>query len=88
VRLEVLLFGPLRAWGDGRAIAIDVREGASVGDAREALAAELERLRPGGGARALLQRTVLATDDEVLEDDARLPAGVGRLAALPPVCGG
>ena len=85
--VEVMLFGPLRAFGDGRAVEIELRDGASVGEAREALVAALERLRPGAGVRALVARSVLATEHEVLADDSPVRSGTS-LAVLPPVCGG
>ena len=83
MKLEVKLFGPLRPFAPAGAIEIEVRDGATVGDAREALAGAL-----GAAARPLVARSALATEDEVLRDDAPLPGGTRSLAILPPVCGG
>ena len=88
MRLEVKLFGPLRPFGPSGAVAVELPEGARVRDAREAIIAVLERGTPGPSARALVSRSALATEDEVLPDDAALPAGTRSLAILPPVCGG
>jgi molybdopterin converting factor small subunit len=85
--IEVLLFGSLRELGDGRALRLDVPEGATVKAARAALAARLEAERPGRNARALVERAAFATEEDVLDDAAAVPAGVS-LAVLPPVCGG
>jgi molybdopterin converting factor small subunit len=86
MRLQVMLFGQLRTCAPGSAVEVEVADGARVGDAREALAALLAQASPS--ARTLVARSVLATDDEVLADDARLPADARTLALLPPVCGG
>jgi hypothetical protein len=86
MKLEVKLFGPLRPYVRG-SLQIELPDGARARDAREAIGAALDRAG-GGAARALLARSALGTDDEVLPDDAPLPSGVRSLAVLPPVCGG
>ena len=83
MRLDVSLFGPLRPSAPGSVVRLDLPEGASARDARAALAAAL-----GAAAAPLLERSVLATEEEVLAEDAPLPAGTRSLAILPPVCGG
>jgi molybdopterin converting factor small subunit len=88
MRLRVRLFGPLRAYADGSEVEIEVPAGARVRDAREALVAVLEAGRPGQNARALVSRSVLGSETDVLDNDSPLPAGTQALAALPPVCGG
>ena len=88
MRLSVKLFGPLRSYAAGSGVEVELPDGARVGDAREAIIALLERTNPGPAARALVRRSALATEDEVLPDDALLPAGARSLAILPPVCGG
>ncbi|MBI4424479.1 MAG: MoaD/ThiS family protein [Elusimicrobia bacterium] len=77
---RVELYGRLRDAGAGQAVELEVPPGAS---ARDVLAALARRL----GAGASLQGVALATDAAVLPPDAEVPAA-GRLAALPPVCGG
>lgn len=88
MKLSVKLFGPLRPYAPGSAVEVDLPAGARVGDAREAIIAVLERTTPGPAARALVSRSALATEDEVLPDDAPLPGDARSLAILPPVCGG
>ena len=78
---SVELYGRLREAGLGGRVTVEVARGAR---AREVLAAVAARL--GAGA-ALLDGAALATDREVLAPSRRVPAR-GRLAVLPPVCGG
>jgi molybdopterin converting factor small subunit len=88
MRLEVKLFGPLRPFATASGVEVEMPDGALVKDAREAIIAVLERAAPGPAARALVSRSVLATDDGVLAEDATLPDRARSLAVLPPVCGG
>lgn len=88
MRLELMLFGPLRPYASSGAIEVDLPDGATVGHAREVIAAVLERAIPGPATRALVARSALATEDEVLPEDAPIPSGTRSLAILPPVCGG
>ena len=78
---RIELYGRLRDAGLGDHVAVVLPPRAT---ARQALAA----LKSALGLRAaLLAGCALATDDSVLGPADVLPAG-GRLAALPPVCGG
>jgi molybdopterin converting factor small subunit len=86
--LEVKLFGPLRPFAPAGALRVELPEGALARDVRAAVLAALERDGPGRQVRAILSRSVLATEDEVLSDGAPLPAGTRSVAVLPPVCGG
>jgi molybdopterin synthase sulfur carrier subunit len=88
MKLSVKLFGPLRSYGAGSGVEVELPDGARVADAREAIIRALEQASPGPAARALVGRSALATEDEVLPDDAPLPADARSLAILPPVCGG
>ncbi len=83
MKVEVKLFGPLRPFATTATVGVELPDGALVRDAREAVAAAL-----GAAARPLVARSAIATEDEVLPDDAPLPAGARQLAVLPPVCGG
>jgi molybdopterin converting factor small subunit len=77
----VELYGRLREAAPEPALELELREGATAQDALEALRAAL-------GAKAkLLEGAALATEDAVLAGKDALPKE-GRLAALPPVCGG
>jgi hypothetical protein len=78
---RVELYGRLRDAGLGDHVAVALPPRAT---ARQALAA----LKTALGRRgALLTGCALATDDAVLGPSDILPRS-GRLAALPPVCGG
>jgi molybdopterin converting factor small subunit len=81
MKRKIELYGRLREAGLGDALELPLKPGAT---AAEALARLAERLGPEAG---LLKGAVLATDSEILRSADRLPKS-GRLAALPPVCGG
>lgn len=74
---KVELYGRLRDLGHGGAVSLELAPGAT---ARQALAALKARLGDG------LKGCALASADDVLSADDKVPAG--RLAVLPPVCGG
>jgi hypothetical protein len=77
----IQLYGRLRDAGLGDRVSVALPPKAT---ARQALAALKKELGPRG---ALLSGCALATDDAVLGPSEILPKS-GRLAALPPVCGG
>ena len=77
MKRRIELYGRLRDAGLGSSVTVEVPRGAS---ARQALAA----LKPFFGAS--LPGCVLASASEVLAGTDPLPEG--RLALLPPVCGG
>lgn len=80
MKRKIELYGRLRDAGLGSAVLIDLPKAVT---ARQALSV----LKSTFGAKAsLLQGCALATDEEVLSPSDALPAG--RLALLPPVCGG
>lgn len=81
MRRFVELYGRLRDAGLGASVELELPERARAKDALAALASSL------GSRGALLEGVVLATESAVLSADDGLPAE-GRLAALPPVCGG
>lgn len=77
-RLEIELYGRLRDAGFGDRVQVELPEGASAGQA-------LEALRPILGES--LQGCVVATPEAVLSADE--PIGeTPTLSVLPPVCGG
>ena len=78
---RIELYGRLRDAGLGDHVSVPLPPRAT---AREALAALKKTL---GRRAALLTGCALATDDAVLGSSDILPKS-GRLAALPPVCGG
>jgi molybdopterin converting factor small subunit len=81
VNRRIDLYGRLRDAGLGDHVCVSLPPGAT---ARQALAALKEAL---GRRGALLSGCALATGDAVLGLSEILPKS-GRLAALPPVCGG
>jgi len=78
MKRKIELYGRLRDAGLGSSLVLDLPAHTS---AREALSA----LKPSFGP--LLTGCVLASDDAVLSPNDVLPR-TGRLALLPPVCGG
>lgn len=80
MKRKIELYGRLRDAGLGDTLVLDLPHAVT---ARQALS--LARSSFGRHA-ALLQGCALASGDEVLSPSERLPAG--RLALLPPVCGG
>ena len=81
MKRRIELYGRLRDAGLGDHVAVVLPPRAT---ARQALAALKHAL---GRRGALLTGCALATDDSVLSSAEILPAS-GRIAALPPVCGG
>lgn len=80
MKRKIELYGRLRDAGLGSSVAVELPKAAT---ARQALSV----LKAAFGAKApLLAGCVLAGDDEVLSASDALPQG--RLALLPPVCGG
>ncbi len=77
MKRKVELYGRLRDAGFGASLTVDLPPTATC---REALAS----LKPA--LRQQLHGCVLASNDEVLSPGDTLPSG--RLALLPPVCGG
>jgi hypothetical protein len=77
MKRKIELYGRLRDAGLGSALFVDMPANTS---AREALS----YLQPSFGT--LLTGCVLASGDSVLSPNEKLPRG--RLALLPPVCGG
>ncbi len=80
MKRRIELYGRLRDAGLGSVVSVALPAGATAGRALAALKASFGRKAP------LLAGCVLATGDEVLGASDALPGG--RLAVLPPVCGG
>lgn len=75
------LYGRLRDAGLGASVGVSLPEKATVRQALDAVRVAL------GAKSSLLTGCVLADGDSVLSPSERVPAK-GRLAVLPPVCGG
>jgi len=86
--IQVRLFGAFKNFSsDSPSMTLDfqepkAREGLSVSEIKAALSLKL-----GPDAQALIQESVLATEDRVLLPEDWIPSG-SKLAILPPVCGG
>jgi len=77
MKRKIELYGRLKDAGFGASLTMEIPASAT---AREALALLKPVLRGG------LTGCVLATGDEILSPSDKLPSG--KLALLPPVCGG
>lgn len=78
MKRRVELYGRLREAGGS--VEVEVAPGTKASALLAAIGAAL-------GRPELVRGAVLATESEVLEGSAAVPAE-GRLAVLPPVCGG
>ncbi|HWE38690.1 MAG TPA: MoaD/ThiS family protein [Isosphaeraceae bacterium] len=81
MRIDVQLFALLRQRVGAAVLALEVPEGATVGDLRRALAEARPDLAP------LVPTLHVAVDSEYA-DDARTIAPGSEVAAFPPVSGG
>ncbi len=81
MKRAVELYGRLRDAAPEPSVELELSERATAGQALSALRQAL------GAKAALLDGAVLAAEDRVLASGEAVPAE-GRLAALPPVCGG
>ena len=86
MKLRVQLFGPFRDFQPLPMLELAVADGASVADARAALAAHAAAHWPAC-TPGLLRSTAFASEQAVLRDRDALPAD-GRIALIPPVNGG
>jgi molybdopterin synthase sulfur carrier subunit len=84
MQIEVQLFGAFRQFQPEPRLTLELSEGATVADVRQALAAHAAAHWPRCPA-GLLDATALASAEAVLDEFAPAPA---RLAVLPPVSGG
>jgi molybdopterin converting factor subunit 1 len=80
-RFSVLLFARLKELAGAAVIAVDLPEGATVGDLRRALVAQ----HPG--LAALLPHCLFAVNDAYADESTVLPADA-QVACIPPVSGG
>lgn len=86
MKVQLSLFGEFRSYQADAQLALELPDGASVGDLRAALARHGAAHWPGFRA-GLLQGSAFASQTRVLRDGEPLPAD-GRMAVLPPVSGG
>lgn len=90
VRICVRLFGAFRKYAEGAEVSFEVPRDTTVSALRAHLGEALRRGCPAFGDQELLDVSVLADEDGILDDGQRLGAGAHPvvLAVLPPVCGG
>ena len=77
----VELYGRLRDAGVQNPVQLEVNANTTASEALDALRAAL------GSRASLLEGVALASETDVLSGSDTIPSA-GRLAALPPVCGG
>jgi molybdopterin converting factor subunit 1 len=81
MRINVKLFAILRERAGASEIALELRDGATIADARQQLSLELPSLR------ALIDRAAFAVNQTYAKPDVKLNEG-DELALIPPVSGG
>ena len=81
MRLRVQLFARAKDLVGATSVTLELPEGATVAQVRRRLAEERPALA------ALLERSVLAVDNEFADDNTIVPTGA-EIALLPPVSGG
>jgi molybdopterin converting factor subunit 1 len=79
--IRVKLFAAMRDLTGDEAVAVELPDGATVGDLRRELGKQLPL------ARSLLIRSAIAVNHDVAENDQPLLA-TDEVAAIPPVSGG
>jgi sulfur-carrier protein len=86
MKLRITLFGALRDADARGFIELDVPDGSTIANVREALQHYAREHAPAISA-SLIQRSAFASEDEVLHNHRQIPSN-GVLAILPPVSGG
>lgn len=90
VRVCVRLFGAFRKYSSGADVYVsfDVPRGTTVAALRQHLGEALRCNCPAFADQQLLDVSVLADDERILDDGQLLGDDRVSLAVLPPVCGG
>lgn len=87
VNVEISLFGAFRKFATAIPYEFTFQQGSQVREVRQALLDEIIMRYPYFDQHQLVEKSVLADDNEILGDDYVLKQSV-KLAILPPVCGG
>ncbi len=85
--IEIKLFGAFRKYVPAGSITVKLPDQLTAGQLKEIIKCELEGQAAGFNEPSLVYESALATDSEVLAEDA-LVSDRRNLALLPPVCGG
>ncbi|BDG05555.1 MoaD/ThiS family protein [Anaeromyxobacter oryzae] len=90
IQVRVRLFGAFRKYSSGAELRVDVPSGTTVSALRARVGEALRAACPTFGDQGLLDVSVLADDERILDEDQALGDGHDEitLAVLPPVCGG
>lgn len=87
-KLELRLFGAFRKYDRGQPVVfLEVAAGATGADVKQSLCKYLAQEFEDFDEAELVTESALANDKRVLLDEEFVD-GLGRLAILPPVCGG
>lgn len=85
--IEIKLFGAFRKYVPSGSIKVQLPEQFTAGQLKEIIKCTLQQRAVGFNESSLVYESVLATESEVLTEDA-LVSDRHNLALLPPVCGG
>lgn len=86
MKTRIALYGALREADPRGYVELDVPAGSNIATLRELLITHLHQHAPAIGT-GLVQRSAIASAEEVLHNESAVPEGV-ELAVLPPVSGG
>ncbi len=87
VDVEVRLYGAFREYSEQSSLRFSLSPGSDLNDLRAVLRAQLEILKPGSHPGDLLEKSVFADAEDILQADYRLVKSQ-NLSVIPPVCGG
>jgi len=87
MKIQVQLFGAFRKYSTTGTVVVEVKNVKSVKELKQAIASKLKETHSDFKDDELLSLSALATDDEILPDNASI-SGKTSVAILPPVCGG
>jgi molybdopterin converting factor subunit 1 len=81
VKIEVKLFAAARQYAGAESVEVELPEGATPADLRQALVARFPE------AQGILRHALFAADMDFVKDDDPLPSEA-EIACIPPVSGG
>ena len=84
--ITVRLFGAFRNYSSEESITLKLASNSTVEDVRTSIATFFQKNTENFDCK-LIEESVIATDDQILDPQATLLPNA-KLAILPPVCGG